>query len=125
MKKITRDAFLYVEDPGNKDFAQCGTCWLYAKQQKRCCILGYDLEVENDDTCGYYFEGTKPPELAIRKIAEPGQVGFLKRTQVRCENCEFGGEECRLYKFLNHYFPTVFDLDVKIDKRGCCNAWTT
>jgi hypothetical protein len=121
--KIKRDAFLYIENPGTPQFAQCDTCWLFAREQKRCAILGYDLEVLAGDTCGYYFEGTKPPELAIRKIATPEEVGFLKGTKVRCENCRFSDGECTLYKRLNQMFPEIFDLDPIINARGCCDAF--
>ncbi len=125
MKKVTRDAFLYMENPSTPEFAQCATCWLFAPDRERCAILGIDIVVTAEDTCGYYLEGSKPPSLQVMALATPEEVGFLKATAVRCENCIFEGRHgtiCRLYESLNE-LPDDFDLDTEIDPRGCCNAF--
>ncbi len=122
VRKIERDAFLYMEDPDQPDFAQCGTCWLFHKDAKRCGVLPEDFEVNAEDSCGYYLEG-RPADISCPTPVRPEDVGFVKATKVRCENCEYGGDECALYKHLNEAFPSAFDLDIKIDPRGCCNAF--
>lgn len=121
VEKIGRDSFLYLEGT-IADFAQCSSCYLFARDKGRCAILGGDFEVRPQDTCGMYLEGTYSG-TAIRKLAEPGDVGF-ERKEVRCENCRYGGKRCKLYIQLNRTYPTMFDLKEEISPKGCCNAFT-
>ncbi len=122
LTKIDRSAFLYLEDSDEPNFAQCGTCWLFNKDRHRCGILHLDFEVNAEDSCGYYLEGV-PSDISSAEPVNPEDVGFVKATKVRCENCEYGGDECQLYKYLNKAFPRSFKLDTKINSRGCCNAF--
>ena len=123
VEKIGRDAFLYLEGTKSKQFAQCASCYLYASDQRRCAILGADFEVRPTDTCGVYLEGSYDKGTRIQKLAEPGEVGFY-RGEVRCENCRYGGNRCKLYVRLNRTLPAMFALDEEIDPHGCCNGWT-
>jgi hypothetical protein len=119
-ERIGRDAFLYLEGTV-PDFAQCSSCYLFARDKGRCAILGPDFEVRPENTCGLYLEGAYDG-TPIRKLAEPGDVGFA-REAVRCENCRYGGKRCKLYVQLNQAHPAMFDLTEEIQLRGCCNAW--
>ncbi len=122
-EKIKRDAFLYL-DSNDKEFAQCGTCWLFHAEKERCAILGPDFVVDDDDSCCFYIKGEVPKDLKLVKRVTPKDAGFVERA-VRCENCLYGGSgECKLYKMLNEKFPDVFDLDEQIEPRACCNANT-
>lgn len=120
--RIRRDAFLYL-DGTDRNFAQCETCYDFAKQWGCCARMGYDVAVDGDDTCGAYLKGTYQDQPIV-KLATPKELGFLKDENVRCENCKYGGADCALYGELNETLPDMFDLDTKIKPRGCCNAWT-
>jgi len=120
--KITRDAFLFMTGDV-ADFAQCSACRDFAKDRKRCAILGPKFEVAGGDSCGLFVEGTYPAGYPVRKLVTPDEAGFVRR-KVRCENCKFGGSKCALYVMLNKKFPAVFDLEEAIDPRDCCNANT-
>jgi hypothetical protein len=121
-KKINRDAFIYL--PGkDKEFAQCGTCWLFNAEKERCAILGPDFKVDDDDSCNFYLKGDHPKDLKLVKRVSPKNAGFVDR-KVRCENCRYGGDHCQLYQQLNSRLPDIFDLETKIESRACCNANT-
>lgn len=120
-KRVTRDAFLYV-DSGNPHFAQCGTCWLFDRKNGMCNILG--TEVGSEDSCGYYGPGPFDPGVETMRRFTPKEVGLVRR-QVRCENCWFydsRDSHCDLYRHLNEVMPTKFNLDENVRPRGCCNA---
>jgi hypothetical protein len=121
-KKIKRDAFIYLSSK-DKDFAQCGTCWLFNPQRERCVILGPDFKVEADDSCTFYLQGEPEKDLELVNRVTPKDAGFVRR-EVRCENCKYGGNRCQLFEMLNNKLPDVFDLDTKIEPRACCNAQT-
>ena len=123
-EKIKRDAFIYL--PGkDKEFAQCGTCWLFNAEKERCAILGPTFEVDDDDACNFYLKGDPSKDLKLVARVTPKNAGFVDR-KVRCENCKYGGGGvCKLYTMLNEKLPDVFDLDTKIEPRACCNAQTS
>lgn len=125
---IKRDAFLYIEGPGDK---QCGTCWLWKGAQKRCVVLPSDLEVNAGDTCGYWGYGAEQSQVFDKPpIFTTEEVGFVRRA-VRCENCfHFDKPEslCYLFGQLNNVTSPdgkkLFDLDFHVAPNGCCNAQT-
>jgi hypothetical protein len=121
-EKITRVAFLYL-DGDKDDYAQCSSCFLYVNSKKRCAILGNDFEVAPEDTCAMYIPGDPVENQPIVKRVSPEEAGYVAR-KVRCENCFYGGDECKLFVMLNKKMPEVFDLDPKIVSKGCCNAQT-
>ncbi len=122
-EKITRDAFIYL-DSDEGDFAQCGRCWQFNAEKGRCCILGPDFEVDADDSCCLFVEGSWVEGQPLVERISPEDAGFVER-EVRCENCEYGGTgECQLYKMLNEKFPDVFQLETSISAKACCNAQT-
>src|SRR5689334_9403073 len=96
MKKITRDAFLYLEPKEPKDqFAQCGTCRMFTG--KSCSILG-KTKVTKDMSCGLYVHGPISPSLAGKEVASytAKEAGLVNRA-VRCENCRsFDNGVCML-----------------------------
>ena len=122
-RKIKRDAFLYMSPkPPRDSFAQCGTCRQFTGTG--CMILG-DTKITKDMACGLYTRGRpqlhmKGREEALVPPKEAGLVNF----QVRCENCKYGGADCQLFEMLNEQLPDTFDLETKIDPKGCCNAFT-
>lgn len=122
-RKIKRDAFLYMDPKSPKDsFAQCGTCLMFTGTG--CTILG-KTKITKDMTCGLYVRGK--PQLHLKgkeqSLVTPKEAGLVD-IQVRCENCRYGGGDCGLFKTLNDKLPDMFDLDVKIDPKGCCNGFT-
>jgi hypothetical protein len=121
--KIHRDAFLYMDNTDNvEDFAQCKTC---ATWVNRLCLV-LDKLVNPEDTCGLYTLSAHqqvPEPIAIAKVS-PIEAGFLEATDVRCENCYYGGARCGLFNRLNQTLPETFDLKEEINPKGCCNAWT-
>ncbi len=126
-EKITRDAFIYLSpDEGEgENYAKCGTCWLFDKEEEKCCILGPDTDVDSDDSCCLYTYGTPVEGQPIVARITPEDAGFVKR-EVRCENCAHsnGSGKCLLYAKLNEKLPDLFDLDESIDATACCNANT-
>src|SRR5258706_12681632 len=122
-EKIKRDAFHYMSGK-DKEFEQCGTCWQFNAEKERCAILGPDFKVDDDDSCCLFVAGKPVKDQPIVARITPKAAGFVER-RVRCENCLYGGDnECKLYKMLNEKFPDVFDLDISITPRSCCNAQT-
>ena len=124
-EKIKRDAFIYLSGK-DKEFAQCGTCWLFNAEKERCAILGPDFKVDDDDSCCLYVKGDYPKDLKLVVRITPKNAGFVER-RVWCESCRYiqyndNGAECKLYKMLNEKFPDVFDLETSITPRSCCNA---
>jgi|SRR5215472_1407975 len=122
--KIKRDAFLYY-DGTTRDFAQCGSCWLFDDRgHGRCVILDDNPFVKAEDSCGYYGKGKWHPGINPAAKFKRSEVGFVKRA-VRCENCaHFDAKRsiCYLYETLNKDHPDLFDLATKVMPRGCCNA---
>ena len=139
-EKITRAAFLYFEPDRTgtreEDFAQCGSCRMFVPGTQ-CIILGSDVHLGPRWSCGFYApwpNGVRNAEVVANHRAElakglkgsvtPEEAGLVNR-EVRCENCAFfedETDECELYEQLNKL--PLFDLDVKIEEYGCCNAQT-
>lgn len=122
-RRIKRDAFLYMNPKPPKDsFAQCGTCLMFTGTG--CTILG-KTKITKDMTCGLYVRGKPQYNLKGKEqsLVTPKEAGLVN-TQVRCENCRYGGDDCQLFKMLNQKLSNNFDLDTKIDPKGCCNAFT-
>lgn len=145
-EKNTRDAFLYLEPKKKKlrkEFAQCSTCRMFVPDEYTegkidlCIIHGSDVKVGEGYSCGMYAPWPKgtPEEKVMQNHAKelsgglpgsftPEESGLVER-EVRCENCEFHRPdegECGLYALLNKKMPDYFDLDVKVEPHGCCNA---
>lgn len=120
-QKIKRDAFLYFDGSGD-DFAQCATCRDFAKDQGKCAILGTKVEIKAEYSCCAYIKGEYTGQ-PIRTLVTPEEVGLVKR-KVRCEHCKYGGPQCGLYIELMEKLPDLFDLDIKIKPKACCNANT-
>ena len=123
MVKIARDAFLYLAPQSPVDaHAQCGSCLMYVPSIERCAIMG-EARVTAGMSCGLYVHGVPHDQVVIRAVT-PKEAGLVDR-QVRCENCvAFSAGECDLYKKINRALPDMFDLDAKVDAKGCCNAQT-
>jgi hypothetical protein len=122
--KITRNAFIYL-DPRGDNFAQCDTCYLFMREQKRCVLFGPDDEVVAGGSCNLYAKGMPPANQKTISSVTPEQAGYVV-AQVRCENCSWFDEDsvtCGLYKLLNKTNKNVFNLDPEVAAKGCCNAW--
>lgn len=142
IERITRDAFLYLAPKKDKaTFAQCGPCRMFVPEVEgreggRCVIHGSDVEIDEDDSCGFMVEWPTPdgkpnPEVVKDHAEElakgiPGSVtpeesGLVDR-RVQCHRCRYmeDGPTCGLYAKLNQM--SDFDLDEKIERNACCNA---
>lgn len=122
--KIGRDAFLYFNPkPPDDSFAQCSTCFMFTGTG--CLIHDKRIRITKGMTCALYVHGVPRTNERGKEIAmvTPEESGLLE-AQVRCENCRYGGKECALFNMLNKKMPDTFDLDPKIDSKGCCNAFT-
>ncbi len=125
IEKITRAAFLYLDPKAPKEeFAQCGTCEMFDPEKERCAIHGPIIEIDEDDSCGFYVHG-KPGNVKLKVAVTPKESGLVDR-EVRCENCVYfnGKGSCGLYRELNATFPSKFQLDEHVNAYGCCNAQT-
>lgn len=125
--KISRDAFLYLPPTRPAaNFAQCVVCRDWVRGDRRCVIHGPSINVPGTASCGLFVRGiTQAPGTKTRPLVTPEESGLVNR-EVRCENCKYMASEttCGLYDMLNKKLPSYFDLDVKIDSHGCCNAQT-
>ena len=130
MVKIGKSSFLYLEPKSQtKNHAQCETCMMWTgPKSNTCTIHGKDVKVTKTMSCGFYIEGKPVPDAAGQehKFVTPEESGLVDR-KVRCENCEHANKEdktCMLFEALNEELSDYFDLDTKIDPKGCCNAQT-
>lgn len=114
--KIQRDAFIYLGNTGGDH--QCKTC-TFLTEHKICTIA--NKVVEDTWTCCFAIDGSYSGMMPT-KLLTFEEMGLYKG-QVRCENCRYGGKTCALYTKLNKAFPNEFDLDEKIEPKGCCNAF--
>jgi hypothetical protein len=123
-KKIDRSAFLYLTPQGDKaQFAQCGTCGAFMPKSKRCGLFDKDFEVIAEGSCGLYVHGTPSDDQETTDAVDPKQAGYII-AEVRCENCQhIDGTTCLLFQKLNQELSEFFELDSKVEKNACCNAW--
>lgn len=117
---ICKSTFLYMEPKGDKHkFAQCGSCWKFTG--KSCLEFSPNDRVDAEDSCGLYNFGEPQPDHVGKEHGgtTPKAAGFVN-SEVRCENCEYfeeGDNDCLLFRMLNIK-------DYKVDKHGCCNAFS-
>lgn len=128
MAKLGRETFLYLSPaPDVDEFAQCMTCRDWVGGDDRCCIHGPHVAVYGTMSCGLYVYGAPQPSgTHTLAIVTPEESGLVNR-EVRCENCihlvtHLDGNECAFFRHLNEEMPELFDLDVKVEPKGCCNA---
>lgn len=122
-KKIGRWAFLYLEPKNNQtNFAQCSTCVSFLPDRQRCALFSNNDKVLASASCGFYINGKPNNNQKLLNSVTPDEAGYIEET-VRCENCKYGGKDCGLFQKLNDSLPSIFDLNTKIKKKGCCNAW--
>ena len=122
--RLDRSAFIYL-DPRGKNFAQCGSCYLFLPGKKRCAIFSPDDVVVANASCGLYVKGTPHDDQEIINSVTPEQAGYVLG-QVRCENCSWfdkSSSTCGLFETLNKSHKDIFNLDPEVAAEGCCNAW--
>lgn len=129
MPKLGAEAFLYLNpEPNTPEFAQCATCRDWVTGDNLCVIHGPHTNVTGSMSCGLYVWGPPQPEgAATAAIVTPTESGLVDR-EVRCENCiHFDEQEhkCSFFDFLNSVSPELFDIDVNVEPKGCCNAQTS
>jgi len=126
MPKIGAEAFLYLSpEPNTPDFAQCSSCRDWITGDNLCAIHGPFIEVLGSMSCGLYVYGEPLPEGHRTMALVSAQESGLVDREVRCENCRFAMKEatiCGLYDMINEAMPDLFDIDINIDPKGCCNA---
>lgn len=127
--KLGAEAFLYLSPvQGVDDFAQCMTCRDWVAEDDRCYIHGRHVEVKSTMSCGFYVYGTPlEPGSVTYAMVSSIESGLVDR-EVRCENCrhiDFRTDDdhvCMFFEKLNKALPELFDIDIHIDAKGCCNA---
>lgn len=122
---LDRSAFLYLDPKDHpKDHAQCSTCFMFMPTKKRCSIFGPNDVVEATASCGLYVHGEPYDEQLIRKSVTPKEAGYVNHV-VRCENCLWFNKpnSCGLFEDLNKKWPEAWNLNEKVDPKGCCNGW--
>lgn len=126
-----RSAFLYMEpDPDTPDHAQCKTCFNFLRGVGRCHWLQEDDEIDFDDTCGLYGQGTPNDDPNAKPSGQYTKetVGFFDG-RVTCHRCNAYDDRdkshihCDLYVQLNRMLPQLWKLKEEVIPRGCCNAW--
>lgn len=84
---VDRSAFIYLE-PKHADkawFAQCGTCRLFvpgkvAEDGKgRCVIHGSYVDVDENDSCGFYVPWATEDGKAVPEVVKGHAVELKKR----------------------------------------------
>lgn len=125
--KFDRDIFIYLEpkkDADRKDFAQCGSCFMFLPGKERCSIFPKDFKVIAEASCSLYVKGEPTDFQPWHTGVDPKDAGYVKG-QVRCENCKWldPGSVCGFFKYLNEKMPDTFRCKEKVDRKGCCNAW--
>jgi len=122
--KIDRSAFIYLTPKAPKDkFAQCGSCGAFMPDAQRCSLFSKSFKVIAEGSCGLYVHGKPSDDQEPSNAVDPKEAGYIE-AQVRCENCRsYVAGRCALFSRLNDLAPNTFDLDVKVDPKGCCNGW--
>lgn len=125
--KINRDTFIYLDPKGDKGkFAQCSTCRMWTGPEGNTCSILGKTKVTGDMSCNLYVHGQPATSLKGKEVSSytPKEAGLVQR-QVRCENCRsFDSEKssCMLFQSLNKSLPDYFQLEEKVNPKGCCNA---
>lgn len=125
--KFDRDIFIYLEPTGKqkpKDFAQCGSCFMFMPGKERCSIFPEDFKVVADASCSLYVNGQPTDDQAWKTAVDPKAAGYVKES-VRCENCKWldPGNKCGFFAYLNEKMSDTFKIKETVDPKGCCNAW--
>ena len=125
--KFDRDIFIYLEPQKNqskKDFAQCGSCFMFMPGKERCSIFPEDFKVVADASCSLYVYGQPTDDQAWKTAVDPEAAGYVKG-QVRCENCKWldPGNKCGFFAYLNEKMSDTFNIDEQVEPKACCNAW--
>ena len=125
--KFDRDIFIYLEPRGKqdpKDFAQCGSCFMFMPGKERCSIFPEDFKVIANASCSLYVHGQPTDDQAWKTAVDPKAAGYVKG-QVRCENCKWldPGSKCGFFAYLNEKMSDTFSINEKVNSKGCCNAW--
>jgi hypothetical protein len=114
-----------MDPKGDKDkFAQCGSCFMFMPNKQRCSIFGKNDKVIATAACGLYVYGKPNNNQEWKTAVTPKTAGYAEG-QMRCENCSWleSDNVCGLYKSLNRKSSDIFDLETKVDPKGCCNAF--
>src|SRR5262245_61628716 len=127
-EKLGAETFIYLNpEPNTPEFAQCSTCRDWVTEDNRCFIHGPHVNVLGSMSCGLYVWGAPLPSgsktVGIVTTVESGLVD----REVRCENCihfDDTHDECNFFRTLNLELPELFDIDVGVEPKGCCNAQT-
>jgi hypothetical protein len=122
--KLDRSVFLYMSPKKDvENFAQCSTCVNFLPKKQKCAYFG-NKKIKSTGSCGLYVYGVPDDTQDIFSSITPEDAGYVDR-KVRCENCFFANNGiCRLFRSLNQKYPNTFNLDINIEKKGCCNANT-
>jgi hypothetical protein len=135
----SRAIFIYLEprpQDSPESLAQCGSCRMWVPPN-RCIIHGAQVEVDDDDSCGFWVpwpKGTPNPEVihdhrreidnGVGPSVTPSDSGLVDEL-VQCHRCvHFAKGNCGLYQMLNQSRPDLFKLEIEVDPHGCCNAWS-
>jgi len=123
-KKIDRSAFVYMEPKKDMvQFAQCNTCAAFMPGKERCALFGKNDVVVANASCGLYAHGEPNDDQESSGSTTPQAAGYVEG-QVRCENCKYlDGNTCKMFDKLNKLMPYMFDLNVKVKSKGCCNGF--
>lgn len=128
-RKITRDAFLYMDHEGDKEkFASCSSCVFWTGSEHNTCGLhGKDVKITADMSCGFYVHGDPSPENHGKeaKLVTTTMSGLVDEA-VQCRRCALFDKDdsyCELFEHLNKTFPDNFNLKTEVCEYGCCNSW--
>ena len=122
--KLDRSVLLYMDPKEPKDkFAQCSSCAHFMPESQRCTLFEKNDKVIANASCNLYAHGDPSDEQEILGSITPKAAGYVTG-QVRCENCSWmnSNNTCGLFQELNK-LKDIFDLDTKIDPKGCCNGF--
>lgn len=127
VKKFDRDIFIYLEPQAKQDpknFAQCGSCFMFMPGKERCSIFPEDFKVIANASCSLYVYGKPNDDQAWKTAVDPKAAGYVKE-KVRCENCKWldPGNKCGFFAYLNEKMSDTFNIEEKVNPKGCCNAW--
>ncbi len=116
----------------------------------RCAILGSQMPVSDDNYCNHYTpwsSGIPCEDIVCMNAGElrrgvppaisPSAAGYAWDTghKRQCGCCKFsdanepglaaGSRECEMFECLNTEYPSIFDLDKRVDWYGGCSLFQT